>query len=269
MRTVLIVDDEKEFLYSLTVGLEDYSNVFTVVVAYNGKQAIDILGARKVDLVVTDLRMPEMDGFELLGRMSSDFPDIPVIVLSAYASGEYRKPLAEMGLPRWLEKPVDFDLFARCVLSYFESDNEQGEVSGVSVASIIQLMEMEEKTCLMKIVSDFGKKGYCYFDKGVLFDAWWEDLKGEKAAVEIISWNNARITFKTVSSSKIPRRIKKSAMSLIMEGAIKRDESNVNGGTEFSEEGRKSETRDSTGKGSAIRSGEIAIIGGISTTIRD
>jgi hypothetical protein len=56
---------------------------------------------------------------------------------------------------------------------------------------------------------------------------------------------------------------------LIMEGAIKRDESSVNGGTEFWEESRISENRDSTGKGLTIRSGEIAIIGGISTIIRD
>ncbi len=269
MRTVLIVDDEKEFLESLAAGLEAYNDIFTVVMATNGRQAVDILNARKVDLVVTDLLMPEMDGFELLSHMKFNFPDIPVIVLSAYTSGEYRKSLSKMGLPRWIEKPVDFDLLARCVLSYFESDHEQGEVEGVTVSSIIQLMEMEEKTCFMQIASDSGKKGYCYFSKGVLFDAWCDELKGEKAALEMISWNNARIGFKAVSPSKIPRRIKKSAMSLIMEEALRRDESGVEGSSGFPEEKNKSQSRVSRGKGPFTRSGDVAIIGGISTTGRD
>jgi CheY-like chemotaxis protein len=51
-----------------------------------GKEAVQILDATGVDLVVTDLRMPKMDGFELLAHMSGNYPDIPVIVMTAYGT---------------------------------------------------------------------------------------------------------------------------------------------------------------------------------------
>jgi len=77
VKHVLIVDDEKPFLLSLTDGLASYAKDFTVVTAMNGKEAVTILDSTGVDLVVTDLRMPKMDGFELLAHISSNYPDIP------------------------------------------------------------------------------------------------------------------------------------------------------------------------------------------------
>jgi YesN/AraC family two-component response regulator len=79
MKNVLIVDDERPFLLSLTDGLAVYANDFTVVTALNGKEAVKVLDSTEVDLVVTDLRMPKMDGFELLAHMSGQYPNIVVL----------------------------------------------------------------------------------------------------------------------------------------------------------------------------------------------
>ncbi|HDH98197.1 MAG TPA: response regulator, partial [Deltaproteobacteria bacterium] len=70
MKNVLIVDDEKVFLLSLSDGLKSYSDEFNVLIAFNGKEAVKILNSSKIDLVVTDLKMPEMDGFQLLAYLT-------------------------------------------------------------------------------------------------------------------------------------------------------------------------------------------------------
>jgi len=87
-KTVLIVDDETPFILSLTTGLKRYSSEYNILTAENGKIAVEILESTPLDLVVTDLRMPEMDGFELLAYMSTNFPSIPVIVMSAFGTQE-------------------------------------------------------------------------------------------------------------------------------------------------------------------------------------
>lgn len=89
-KTVLLVDDETPFILSLTTGLDNYRSKYNILTAKNGKHAVRILESSSVDLVVTDLRMPEMDGFELLAHMSAHFPSIPAIVMSAFGTQEIK-----------------------------------------------------------------------------------------------------------------------------------------------------------------------------------
>src|SRR5512140_824002 len=105
MKNVLIVDDEKSFLLSLLQGLDAYAAEFNALTANNGKAAIEVLRTSTPDLVVTDLKMPEMDGFGLLAYMSKMHPDIPVIVMSAYCTPEIRSRLKDLGAFTILEKP--------------------------------------------------------------------------------------------------------------------------------------------------------------------
>ncbi len=82
MKKILIVDDEKSFLLSLKDGLKKHSGRFQVFSAENGRQAVEILRSMSIDLLVTDLKMPEMNGFELLAWTSRHQPQLPVIVMS-------------------------------------------------------------------------------------------------------------------------------------------------------------------------------------------
>ena len=110
MKNILIVDDEETLLLVIVSRFKNYRDRFTVFTALNGKEAVKILEAENIDLVVTDLNMPEMDGFELLVYMNNNFPSIPVIVNSAYCTSEMQAKLNTIGTMRLLDKAVDFDL---------------------------------------------------------------------------------------------------------------------------------------------------------------
>jgi DNA-binding NtrC family response regulator len=113
VREVLIVDDEEPLLLSIADGLSIYKKYFNLLTATNGADAVKILKSSPViDLVVTDLSMPKMDGFELLAYMNRNYPQIPVILMTAFGTPKIEEIVNNMGIFRFLEKPLDINVIA-------------------------------------------------------------------------------------------------------------------------------------------------------------
>jgi len=227
MNTVLIVDDEENFLSHIEIGLAEFKDYFSVLTAKDGKQAAEILQSSFVDLVVTDLRMPEMDGFELLAFIASNFATIPVIVMTAFGTPEAERQLKATGILSMIEKPINLEELAESIIEGLETAAEEGVLTGVSLDSFVQLIEMEQKTCVLEVHSKAGDMEKCLllFGDGELYDAAWGELKGEEAAHEIIGLKDVQIRFKKLSRGrKLKRRIEKPLMSILMEATRLRDE---------------------------------------------
>jgi len=192
MKNVLIADDEKGFLLSLSDGLKSYSDEFKVLIAFNGKEAVEILNSTKIDLVVTDLKMPEMDGFQLLAYLTRHFSDIPAVVMTAFGTPEMEAKLSTMGVARYLEKPLDFDMLADNIRKYVARDDSKGHIKGITLGTFLQFLEMEKKTCTLTITSN-ERIGSLHFLEGELINAKTETSEGEQAAYEIIGWDETEI----------------------------------------------------------------------------
>jgi|GEM_PF-5509405 len=108
MKRILLVDDERNFLQSIKALLEDEGEV-RVSLAHSGREALVVLQSVAVDLLITDLKMPEMGGLELLAYMARYHPQTPVIVMTAYTTAETEENLRILGVSHLLEKPVDLD----------------------------------------------------------------------------------------------------------------------------------------------------------------
>ena len=104
---VLLVDDEKEFVESLSERLE-LRNV-KAQVAYDGEQALEALEQGKPDVMVLDLRMPGIDGIEVLRRVRKDHPDMAVVILTGHGTDKDEKEAMRLGASAYLKKPVDVD----------------------------------------------------------------------------------------------------------------------------------------------------------------
>jgi len=109
---ILVVDDEPDMVEMLKMMLENAS--YDVVAAYDGKEGIEKAREEKPDVIVLDLMMPEMDGFEACKEMKNDpeLADIPILVLTAisqhFSHTRYAKSLG-LGLESddYVDKPVD------------------------------------------------------------------------------------------------------------------------------------------------------------------
>ena len=90
-------------------------------------------------------------------------------------------------------------------------------MKGISVASFLQMIQLEQKTCLFEVNTSDEGKGIFYFKEGVPYDAVYGDLRGKEAAYKIIAMDKAEIRFKNLPGKKITKRIKTELMGLIIE----------------------------------------------------
>lgn len=107
MSTILLVDDEANILSGLSIALSDEG--YHVLTAKNGKDAWNLVRNNLIDLVITDLRMPEMSGDELIKRITSSYPTLPVIVLTGHGTIETAVETMREGAIDFFTKPVDLD----------------------------------------------------------------------------------------------------------------------------------------------------------------
>lgn len=96
-KTILLVDDDVDARLCVENFLNVYVDQIDILTASNGQEALQILREKRVDIVVTDIRMPVMDGIELLNHLNLIHQNIPAIVTTAFDTPETRRRLAEIG----------------------------------------------------------------------------------------------------------------------------------------------------------------------------
>ncbi len=105
MERILIVDDEKRMRHIIQLMLEREG--FKTEQAENGKKALDMLKHKRFDMVITDLKMPEMDGLSLLEEVGKINPDFPIVVITAYGTIENAVEAMQKGAIDYITKPFE------------------------------------------------------------------------------------------------------------------------------------------------------------------
>jgi CheY-like chemotaxis protein len=224
-KTVLVVDDEPSVLFALSEGLSDRRRGVRVVTAANGIEAVAVLEAEPVDIVLTDLRMPDMDGFELLTFLRRNHPSVPVILMTALGSAETSARLGTAGSFECLAKPFHLPDLKRKIAEML-TQRVKGRVENISLASFLQLLEMERKTCTLSVRShdpEAVHEGKLFFRAGRLVGAATGGLEGREAALEIVTWDHADIEITDVCPPVDPE-IEVALSFLLMEGMRLKDE---------------------------------------------
>jgi CheY-like chemotaxis protein len=112
--SILVVDDEADVaeLFRQRFRRETRQGTYVIHYAASGAEALDRLAADiepTLLAVLSDINMPEMDGLQLLAEIKQRFPDLPVMMVTAYGDDERRRRAAEHGAAEFITKPVDFD----------------------------------------------------------------------------------------------------------------------------------------------------------------
>jgi CheY-like chemotaxis protein len=122
MKTILVVDDDELIREFTAAYLETLSIRPMVLTAKNGAEAIDVLKARKMDLVLTDLNMPVIDGFELLAYISANHPDIKTIAMTGVQSSDIDEKLRFLGTRHCMEKPFSIEDLNEKIIQVLENN---------------------------------------------------------------------------------------------------------------------------------------------------
>ncbi|MBF0450053.1 MAG: sigma-54-dependent Fis family transcriptional regulator [Candidatus Magnetomorum sp.] len=103
METILIVDDEKNYPFVLSAVLEEEG--YNTITASNGVEALEKIKAHDIDLVLTDIKMPGMDGMALMSHIKAHNPDIPIIIMTAHGTVERGEEAVKKGAHSYIFKP--------------------------------------------------------------------------------------------------------------------------------------------------------------------
>ena len=223
MDLILIVDDSTMLLNYLESSFVQFEDKFEVIYAKDGMEAIEIIKSKDISLLVTDLQMPRIDGLGLLAYTHKYHPNIPCIVMSAHGTPAIIETL-QSDILQFIEKPFTAEALAEAIMSALKEDRPEGSLSGISIVNFLQMIEMEQKTCLCEIESPGNPSGFFYFNGGELHHAVFGEFKGEEAAIKLIHIDNPTISFKKIPDRKIPRRINRELTGLILEAVKQQDE---------------------------------------------
>ena len=223
MDTVLIVDDSEMLMNYLEESFTKYRDTFAYLLAKDGLEAIEILKSETIALLVTDLQMPRIDGLGLLAYANKYHPSLPCIVMSAHGTPSIRQTLHK-DILQFIEKPFTADALAKAIIGALKRGLPDGSLSGISIVSFLQMIEMEQKTCLFEVETPDNPKGFFYFKGGELHHAVCGELKGAEAAIKMLQLENPTINFRKPPGRKITRGIQVNLTGLILEAARRRDE---------------------------------------------
>src|SRR5204863_1559699 len=107
MSNILIVDDEQSYRQLLNLVFEGDGH--TIRTAMNGREALEILQTEPADVVISDVKMPDMDGIEMLQALRETQPELGVILMTAFATVETAREAFKLGADDFIQKPFDVD----------------------------------------------------------------------------------------------------------------------------------------------------------------
>lgn len=233
--TVLIVDDDRTTRRYLEIALL-HTGGYVVEIADTAQGALDILGNTLVDLIVSDITMPDMDGFQLFRRIRRDprYRGIPFIFLSGDARSATKVDGLEMGIDDYITKPIDVSEFrARiaAVLRRAEASraafqarkyNLAGDFTGISFPDLIGLLALGRRTGHLAIITRRSSAAL-YFSEGDVVEARYANLAGEEAFYQLMTESQGQFEFTPGEAPPGGPSMAVSATSLLMEGARRMD----------------------------------------------
>jgi len=192
---VLILDDDQDFLDVCQQMLATLPSKPEILTATSGSRALGLLESDSFSLLLTDLRMPGMDGFQVLAIVRRRLPTQRIVVMTGAVDEQMRSRAYAMGIDLFVEKPrtqKETQLFFECIESMLEIQNRQGGFRGVvehkALVDIVQMECLTRNSAVLKIASD-RNIGYIWFLNGEIVDAATATSKAEAAFREIMSWN--------------------------------------------------------------------------------
>lgn len=126
MYRVLITDDEKIEREGIKFLLAQEEGEYEIHEAANGRQALNVLRSEEIDFLLTDIKMPHMDGLELAGKVREEYPNLPIVIFSGYSDFAFAQEAMRYGVKDYVLKPVDPDTFHTTIGKVKQSSKVSG-----------------------------------------------------------------------------------------------------------------------------------------------
>jgi CheY-like chemotaxis protein len=224
---ILLLDDDSKLLETyqqLLMGLPSQPEVHTAI---SGPRAMAMLESEQFRLLICDLRMPKMDGLQVLSIVRRKYPQLRTVALTSVHDEQYRSRAYALGVDLFWHKPTneqEIKMFMECLESLLGRERDSGfrGVQSKSLVDIIQLECISQSSSVLRITNG-PLTGKIWIQDGEIIDSEADELKAEPAFLRILSWKAG--SFETLPADPTrPRTITKSYNGLLLETAQALDE---------------------------------------------
>jgi CheY-like chemotaxis protein/predicted regulator of Ras-like GTPase activity (Roadblock/LC7/MglB family) len=222
---ILVVDDEESMVFSIQDYLSSYADCMGAT-TYDG--AISMLEMEKaISLVISDIRMPDKDGFDLLMWLREHRPHVKAIMITAYGSPSVRALAKQRGAVMYLEKPLDLEQLMQLVRQVVERKGFSVDLMDMELADVLQFLSFANKKARVRVFDPQGEGGEIGLAGDDILWIRTAAKNGEEAFYEIMSWEGGRFEVLPLEEGKDIRQKNASPISLaflLLEEARRRDE---------------------------------------------
>ncbi len=230
---VLVADDESYVLLAIRQVLQALPA--SVIEAPDGEQALRLAREKRPDLVILDIQMPRMDGFQVAEALKGDAAtaDIPVMFLSALGASHERVRGRTLGAEDYLAKPIDPEelqnrvrrILERRRPPAMEAPPTSGQLKAPNLPALIRMLEKEKRSVRL-VVTRGAERGEIVFVDGQIARAAQGARGGEMAVFHMLAWQDAAFTQERYDlSTQAGRDVAAPNQVLLMEGARRLEES--------------------------------------------
>jgi CheY-like chemotaxis protein len=224
---ILLVDDDPDLLEMYKDLLSQLPSNPEIFTATSGTRAMAMLEAEPFRLLICDLRMPKVDGIQVLSIVRRKYPQLRTVALTSVVDEQFRSRVYALGVDLFWHKPgtdQEIQMFLACLESLLGQETESGfrGLQSKSLVDIIQLECISQSSSVLRITNG-PHSGKIWIQDGELIDSETEDLKGEPAFQKILSWRTGSFETLPAEPSR-PRTILKSYNGLLLETAQALDE---------------------------------------------
>jgi CheY-like chemotaxis protein len=201
---VLVVDDEEVIAWAIAQALAR-EGVMKVETAHSGEKALEVMQQGPFDLVITDIRMEGMTGFELLTRIRGLYPDTGVVVMTAYGSAEAKREATERGSLFYLDKTFELEEFRGVVNKALaqvdrdretkeetESDGFSGQIGNLNLIDMVQLNCLARNSGMLDVRAQKVGGRIGFMDGEIVYAVTTTGLEGRDAFIDMLAWNRGQ-----------------------------------------------------------------------------
>ncbi|MBI3047806.1 MAG: sigma-54-dependent Fis family transcriptional regulator [Acidobacteria bacterium] len=211
VQSVLVIDDDDSLRRVVEYNLQDEG--YRVVTAADGASGLQAFRSQPIDLVLTDIRMPEMDGLELLTRLKTMQPDLPVIILTAHGTIDSAVDAMKLGASDYLTKPFNREQLKAAVRKALEvaALTSENRYLRQVVAERFSFASMIAASRAMRAVTEMAAR-VAQGDTTVLLEG--ESGTGKELLAKAIHFHSARAKgpFVTINCGAIPEQLLESEL---------------------------------------------------------
>jgi len=225
---ILLLDDDPDLLDMYREILAQLPSRPEIRTASSGSRAMALLESEPFRLLICDLKMPKMDGLQVLSIVRRKYPQLRTVVLTSVMDEQFRSRVYALGVDMFWQKPgsePEIKMFLECLESLLgrEADSGFRGLQSKSLMDIIQLECISQSSSVLRITNG-PLTAKIWIQNGDVIDSEAGDLRGESAFQKILSWKTGNFETLPAEPSR-PRAISKSYNALLLESAQALDES--------------------------------------------